>query len=69
MCHVKHNNRKNGAPYGERHGKATHPDSVVAEVRNRYFDQGHSVKAMSKELGIPYWTMRDWVSFKTRVHS
>lgn len=60
--------RKNGAPYGERHGKTRHPDSLVKQVRDRYYDQGHSVREMADELGIPEYTLRDWVAFKTRVY-
>lgn len=61
--------KKNGAPYGERHGKVRFSDAVVREVRQAYFDRGESCHALSAEHGVPYYTIRDWVQMKTRVHS
>ena len=60
---------KMGAPYGIRHGRATVPDSTVREIKDRFYDQSETVKAMAAEYGIPEYTIRDWVSFKTRVHT
>ena len=60
---------KMGAPYGERHGKVTHSDAVVREIRERYYDKGEKVLALSKEFGISEFTLWDWVRFNTRVHS
>ena len=60
---------KMGAPYGIRHGKATVPDSVIKKIRNRFYDKGASIKKMAVEFKISEYTIRDWVSFKTRVHT
>ena len=59
---------KMGSPHGERHGKVKVPDSTVKEIRDRFYDRGDSVIRMSREYGIPEFTIRDWVAFKTRVH-
>ncbi len=28
---------------------------------------GHTVKVISRELGVPYWTLMDWLRLKTRA--
>lgn len=58
-----------GAPYGERHGKGSrYPDWLVKAVRMEHYDYGEPVAEISRILAIPEETIRDWVSFKTRVH-
>lgn len=57
-----------GAPYGERHGKAKVPDSIVREIRDRHYDNGDPIPELAREYNIPYYTVRDWVQFRTRVH-
>ncbi len=60
---------KNGAPYGERHGKAKHPDSTVREIRDRYYDNGESPAALAREYGVNIETLWSWLKYHTRVHA
>ena len=60
---------KMGAPYGIKHGKAIVLDSTVKEIRDRYYDKGHTVRKMAKEYGISENTIWDWIKYFTRVHS
>ena len=56
------------APRGEKHGKGkAYPDWLVLAVIAEHFDFGEPVKEIARILSIPECTVRDWVSFRTRV--
>lgn len=62
--------KKNGAPYGERHGKGkAYPDWLIEAVRMEFYDFDKTITDISDTLSIPYDTVKDWVGFNTRVHT
>ena len=58
-----------GPPGGERHGQGKrYPDWLITAVRMEHYDYGESIGEIARILSIPYDTVKDWVSFNTRVH-
>ncbi len=56
------------APYGEKHGNGKkYPDWLVKAVRMEHHDFGEPVKEISTVLGIPDFTVRQWVNYYSRL--
>lgn len=50
---------------GENHPRAKHSDEFVENAR-RMRDRGWKIQDLAKELGVRYWTMVDWLGYRTR---
>ena len=54
-----------GHRVGESHQKAKQPDAVVRKARQLRKD-GHPIESIAVKIGVPYWTVVDWMQYKTR---
>ena len=52
---------------GERHPKARLSDEQVRNLRERYLARNKGYSWLAKELGLSLWTVRDIVTYRTRV--
>lgn len=50
---------------GEAHGRARHSDAVVERARALRAN-GRPYSAIAGELGVSLWTVRDWITFRSR---
>ena len=53
---------------GEKHGKAHHGDELVEKIRKEHmaYIDGKGYKELGRKYGISQWTIRDWVTYRTR---
>ena len=53
---------------GENHRKANHSDDFVAKIRKEHmaYIRGRGYKELGIKYGISQWTIRDWVTYRTR---
>lgn len=54
---------------GESHYKAKQPDAVVRVCRERYLTGRYSYADLAHEFGVPLFTVRDWVTYRTRINA
>lgn len=53
--------------YGESNPKARHSDATVEKARQMY-DDGMRRVDIARELGVPYFSLGDWLKYRTRMN-
>lgn len=53
--------------YGEDNPKARHSAATVERARQMH-DAGRRRCEIARELGVPYFTVGDWIYYRTRVN-
>ena len=57
---------KGGSPKGLKSGKTTVPFETVQEIRRRW-ETRPTIKRLSREYGIPEYTISSWLRYQSRV--
>ena len=55
-----------GRVRGEAHPKAKHSDEQISQARHAYEVLGMRRKEIAAMIGCSYWTLREWLEYKTR---
>lgn len=51
-----------------KHHKAKIDFSLVEKARDMYEYEKIQIKVISHKLNVPYWTLVDWLYYRTRVY-
>jgi transposase len=51
---------------GEAHPKAKHSDEQISQARHAYEVLGMRRKEIAAMIGCSYWTLREWLEYRTR---